>query len=87
MADTRTCEQCDTSFVPGPARRDLDPGPAAAPAPARPGTWPQHLAAVLAASPGRPDNDHGDSAVEIAIYPDVIWLARILRAHRQPTAL
>jgi hypothetical protein len=40
-----------------------------------PGIWEQALAAVLGASPGHP-------VVEIAIYPDVVWLAaRSLRAH------
>ena len=33
-----------------------------------PGTWEQALAGVLGGSPGHP-------AVEIAIYPDVVWLA------------
>jgi hypothetical protein len=47
-----------------------------------PGTWKQALADVLAGSPGRPDDDPARSAVEIAIYPDVIWLtARSLREH------
>jgi hypothetical protein len=40
-----------------------------------PGTWNQALAGVLAASPGRPDDHPGQPAVEIAIYPDVVWLA------------
>jgi hypothetical protein len=45
-----------------------------------PGTWQQALADVLGVSPGRPDDGH--PAVEIAIYPDVVWLAaRSLRAH------
>ncbi len=47
-----------------------------------PGTWQQALGAVLAVSPGRPDDHPGHPAVEIAIYPDVVWLAgRSLRAH------
>ena len=61
-----------------------------------PGTWNQALAGVLGVSPGRPDDhpgrpddhpgrpdDHpGHPVVEIAIYPDVVWLAaRSLRAH------
>jgi hypothetical protein len=50
--------------------------------PARPGTWQQALAAVLAARPGRPDHSPGHPAIEIAIYPDTVWLAaRSLRAH------
>jgi hypothetical protein len=37
---------------------------------------------VLAASPGRPDDGPGHPAVEIAISPNVIWLAaRTLQAH------
>lgn len=40
-----------------------------------PGTWQQALAGVLAVSPGRPDDHPGHPAVEIAIYPDVVWLA------------
>jgi len=47
-----------------------------------PGTWQQALAGVLAVSPGRPDEAPGHPAVEIAIYPDVVWLtARSLRTH------
>jgi hypothetical protein len=47
-----------------------------------PGTWHQALAAVLGALPGWPDDSPGHPVVEIAIYPDVIWLAaRSLRAH------
>ena len=47
-----------------------------------PGTWKQALAGVLDVSPGRPDDRPGHPAVEIAIYPDVVWLAaRSLRAH------
>ncbi len=40
-----------------------------------PGTWHQALADVLSASPGRPDDGPGHPVVEIAIYPDVVWLA------------
>ena len=44
------------------------------------GTWQQALVGVLGVSPGRPDDGASYPAVEIAIYPDVIWLAaRILR--------
>jgi hypothetical protein len=46
-----------------------------------PGTWQNALAAVLAPRPGRPDDHSDHPAVDIAIYPDVIWLAaRSLRA-------
>jgi hypothetical protein len=45
-----------------------------------PGTWNRALASALGASPARPDDGH--PIVEIAIYPDVVWLAaRSLRAH------
>lgn len=40
-----------------------------------PSTWQQALVGVLAASPGRPDDHPRHPAVEIAIYPDVVWLA------------
>lgn len=44
-------------------------------------TWQQALASVLGISPGRQNESPGHSVVEIAIYPDVIWLAaRSLRA-------
>ena len=47
-----------------------------------PGSWNQALAGVLGAGPGRQDDGPGHSAVEIAIYPDVVWLAaRSLREH------
>jgi hypothetical protein len=47
-----------------------------------PGTWHQALADVLAITPGRPDDRPGHPAVEIAIYPDVVWLtARSLQRH------
>ena len=47
-----------------------------------PGTWQQALAGVLAVSPSRPDDAPGHPAVEIALYPDVVWLAaRSLRTH------
>ena len=45
-----------------------------------PGTWQQALAGVLDVSPGWPDDSPGHPAAEIAIYPDVVWLAaRTLR--------
>jgi hypothetical protein len=47
-----------------------------------PGTWEQALAGVLGLGRGRPDDNPGHAVVEIAIYPDVIWLAaRSLKAH------
>ncbi len=47
-----------------------------------PGTWQQALAGVLAVHPGWPDDGPGHPAAEIAIYPDVVWLAaRSLRPH------
>ena len=50
-----------------------------------PGTWEQALAGVLSGRPGRPDDGPARSAVEIAIYPDVVWLAaRSLREHSAP---
>ena len=46
-----------------------------------PGTWNQALAGVLGASPGWQDDGHGHHVVEVAICPDVVWLAaRSLRA-------
>jgi hypothetical protein len=46
-----------------------------------PGTWDQALASVLGIS-RRPDDGPGHAVVEIAIYPDVVWLAaRSLREH------
>jgi len=47
-----------------------------------PGSWEQALAGVLGGSPGRQDDGSGHPVVEIAIYPDVVWLAdRSLQAH------
>ena len=47
-----------------------------------PSTWQQALTGVLAVTPIRPDDGPGHPAVEIAIYPDVVWLAaRTLRTH------
>lgn len=40
-----------------------------------PGTWQQALASVLAPRPGLPDDRPGHPAIEIAIYPDAVWLA------------
>jgi len=37
---------------------------------------------VLGGRPGRQDDGPGQAIVEIAIYPDVVWLAaRSLQAH------
>jgi hypothetical protein len=49
-----------------------------------PGTWNQALAGVLGASPARPDDGPGHPVIEIAIYPDVVWLAA--RSLRELTA-
>jgi hypothetical protein len=50
-----------------------------------PGAWQQALAGVLGASPGCQDNGPGHPVVEIATYPDVVWLAaRSLRARQLP---
>jgi hypothetical protein len=47
-----------------------------------PGTWEQALAGVLRGTPGRPDAGAGQVVIEIAIYPDVVWLAaRSLREY------
>ena len=47
-----------------------------------PGTWARALAGVLGGCPGRGDDSPAHAIVEIAIYPDVAWLAaRILREH------
>jgi hypothetical protein len=47
-----------------------------------PGTWARALAGVLGGCPGRADDSPAHAIVEIAIYPDVAWLAaRILREH------
>ena len=40
-----------------------------------PATWHQALTAALEARPGQPGNRTGHPVVEIAIYPDVLWLA------------
>jgi hypothetical protein len=43
-----------------------------------PATWQQALDGALAARPGRPDDSPGHSLIEIAIYPDVVWLAALI---------
>lgn len=63
----------DGTWIPGQRRRMQQLAP---------GTWQQALAGVLGASPARQDDSPGRSAVEIAIYPDVVWLtAWSLREH------
>jgi hypothetical protein len=63
----------DGTWIPGQRRRLRHLAPA---------TWNQALAGVLSGSPNRQDDTPGRSAVEIAIYPDVVWLAeRILQEH------
>jgi hypothetical protein len=65
--------------LPGPPRRNLDPGHRQRLRQLAPGTWNQALAGV---SPGRQVDGPGHPVVEIAIYPDVVWLAaRSLREH------
>jgi hypothetical protein len=52
-----------------------------------PGTWSQALAGVLGVSPGGQGDNPSHPVVEIAIYPDGLWLAaRSLRAHSPATA-
>jgi hypothetical protein len=47
-----------------------------------PGNWNQALADALGGSPYRQGDDPGHPVIEIAIYPDVVWLAaRSLQAH------
>ena len=47
-----------------------------------PGTWNQALAGALGASPVRQHDGPGHPVVEVAIYPEVVWLAaRSLREH------
>jgi hypothetical protein len=73
-AVTAVCQALrDGTWIPGQRRRMQQLAP---------GTWKQALAGVLGASPARQDDSPGRSAVEIAIYPDVIWLAAwSLREH------
>jgi hypothetical protein len=58
------------------------PGQRQRPRQLAPGTWNQALADALGGSPYRQDDDPGHPVIEIAIYPDVVWLAaRSLQAH------
>jgi hypothetical protein len=67
-AATRAIYQAlrDGTWIPGQRQR---------PRQLAPGTWDQALAGVLSGKAGRPEAGSGDSVVEIAIYPDVVWLA------------
>ena len=70
----------DGTWIPGQRQRLQQLAPA---------TWEQALTDVLNGRPGRPDDGPGKAIVEIAIYPDVVWLAaRSLQAysasHRAP---
>lgn len=63
----------DGTWIPGQRRRMQQLAP---------GTWQQALAGVPGASPAQQNDSPGRSAVEIAIYPDVVWLASwSLREH------
>jgi len=63
-------------YVPVPlGPQDYIELPVAAAVPPRLRAWQQALDGVLAVSPGQPDNGPGHAAVEIAIYPDVVWVA------------
>jgi hypothetical protein len=50
-----------------------------------PGTWNQALAQVLGVSPGWQDDGPSHPVVEIAIYPDVVWLAARSLQVRSPS--
>jgi hypothetical protein len=74
-AATRAIHQAlrDGTWIPGQRQRMQKLAP---------GTWERALAGVLGVSSVRADDDPGHSVVEIAIYPDVVWLtARSLHAH------
>ena len=74
-AATRAIHQAlrDGTWIPGQRQRMQQLAP---------GTWDQALAGVLGVSSGRADDGSGHFVVEIAIYPDVVWLtARSLQAH------
>lgn len=52
-----------------------------------PGTWQQALATAITPRPWRPDEQPPHPAIEIALYPDVIWITeRILRTRHQPAS-
>jgi hypothetical protein len=71
-----------TPCAPAPGSRPSSGGCVSSP----PGTWQQALAGALSISPDRQDDGPSYPAVEIAIYPGVIWLAaRIFRARHQPS--
>jgi hypothetical protein len=74
-------QRCHPRHLPGPRASTWIPGQRQRLRQLDPGTWDQALADVLG-NHGRQDDDPAYSAVEIAIYPDVVWLAmRSLRAH------
>ena len=51
-----------------------------------PGTWQQALTGTLGARPRPPGNPPAQPVIEIAIYPDLVWLAaRNLQAHKPAT--
>jgi hypothetical protein len=52
-----------------------------------PGTWHQALASALAVRPARPDHAPGHPAVEIALYPDVVWIAARSLQTQEPGTL
>jgi hypothetical protein len=56
---------CAGTWIPGQRQRMQQLAPL---------TWEQALAGVLGGSLGRQD-DPGQAIVEIAVYPDVVWLA------------
>jgi len=63
----------DGTWIPGQRRRMQQLAPV---------TWEQDLASVLGGSSRQRDDGPGHSVIEIAIYPDVVWLAaRSLREH------
>jgi hypothetical protein len=74
-AATRAIHQAlrDGTWIPGQRQRLQQLAP---------DTWDKALAAVLGGRPGRQDDGPGQAVVEIAVYPDVVWLAaRSLRTH------
>jgi hypothetical protein len=74
-AATRAIHQAlrDGTWIPGQRQRLQQLAP---------GTWDKALADVLGGRPGRQDDGPGQAIVEIAIYPEAVWLtARSLRTH------